>query len=184
MDRDLYRGKQVDTGKWVQGYYLHCNPQDKDYILTGEIATYQADAAHPHMGIESFEWIEIDSGTKGQCTGLRDKENVLVFEGDILSCPILRLGGQSSNWSRNINQNHGKTHHITMQMKWKQKERFQHSLGEWVLTKVDDITDAEITDIERPIGKERTTQQVNYFNIKVEECKIVGNIHDTPLSKP
>lgn len=85
-DRDLCRAKKINSNEWVEGYYLHCNPQNKDYILTGDIAYYPVDATHSHLTTPGFEWIEINADTRGNWTGLYDKEQDMIFEGDILDC--------------------------------------------------------------------------------------------------
>lgn len=78
----LYRGKRVDNGEWVEGFYhrvtnnwthenIHCITCFQDMPLTGEtILTVQC---------------EVDPDTVGECTGLRDTNGKLIFEGDIIS---------------------------------------------------------------------------------------------------
>ncbi len=79
-NRFLFRGQRSDNGAWVQGHYFPAKWEEgyeQHFIQTSEVAL------HDHDILETRAF-EIDPATLGQCTGLRDKNGKLVFEGDIV----------------------------------------------------------------------------------------------------
>lgn len=74
MRENLYRGKRVDDGKWVEGYFYKI--WNKTFILWG-------------MTGDSPNMEEVIPETVGQFTNLPDKNRKKTFEGDI--CRVVYL---------------------------------------------------------------------------------------------
>lgn len=72
----LSRGKREDTGKWVTGYYVKL-PEDQ-----------HGEQLHIIIDLDG-QYNRIIPETAGRCTGLTDKNDTLIFEGDIVKGVVL-----------------------------------------------------------------------------------------------
>ena len=80
----LYRGKEKRTGKWIEGG-LQVGVAHELWQNEGRayIRVFPKYLSKPNLS-------EVDPETVGECTGLRDKNGKLIFEGDM--CCNTRTG--------------------------------------------------------------------------------------------
>lgn len=88
----ICRAKDIDTGKWVYGYYLAIQ---EEYTHGQEIthAIFTSRCEHICMGeYKDYGWYEVDPKTVCRCTCLRDINDQYIFEHDIVARNGKELG--------------------------------------------------------------------------------------------
>ncbi len=72
--RDIWRGKRIDNGEWVEG-----------------LPVKMWGAVHLQNNENENLMVQVIPETLGECTGLTDKNGVKIFEGDIIQTKYGRL---------------------------------------------------------------------------------------------
>lgn len=84
IDRYLFRGKRIDNGEWVQGFYQEITKGAYHEKIENncEIITF---SKLDNGEIKLSELCPVEPLTVGQCTGMKDKDEKLIFEGDVVT---------------------------------------------------------------------------------------------------
>lgn len=83
QDRYLSKAKRKDNGEWVQGVPFEI--EGKTVILINDTENLlRTHYLEENMWTSEIYAIEVDPSTICQCTGLKDKNGNLIFDGDIV----------------------------------------------------------------------------------------------------
>lgn len=86
MRRILFRGKRLDNGDWVQGYYFETPLTDEATNSKTEDGWFFLCGRRRHCISRNNCVYEIDPSTVGEFTGHFDTNKKTIFEGDIVEC--------------------------------------------------------------------------------------------------
>lgn len=94
MREILFRGKRLDNGKWVEGYFAQ--HKDRCAILRFRVPELNAETADEW--IKGYGFFKVDSETVCQYTGLTNAYDKKVFEGDICEFSVFDWNGHDTQY--------------------------------------------------------------------------------------
>lgn len=88
-ERFLSKAKRVDNGEWITGYYCECFlcNQPGNYNTIGDRWYQFKDAKQGSISNGETGGVKVLTNTLCQCTGIKDINGDLIFEGDLLEVP-------------------------------------------------------------------------------------------------
>ena len=139
VNRYLFKAKRVDNGEWVQGYIVK-------YGYTGR----EKYSIVPEYASDLYSFL-IDPSTICRCTGLKDKNNNLIWENDIIHKPFYTDYDAYANSEAYTG-------------------RIQYEDGGWSV---------EITKPDGNVCVSPIIEMIAYSK-DIEYCEVIGNIFDNP----
>ena len=103
-DRYLFKGKEKDSGKWLE---------------------WNAIAGIPHG-------VTILTNTICQCTGLKDKNGKMIWENDIVKYHFGNVYAQIRYGAYQSCFDSQKTEHIGFYVDWSESRNYRKDLGYWI----------------------------------------------------
>ena len=108
-DRYLYRAKRTDSGEWVEGNLVWSDDADDDYkaiiIPTTDSNMFTRGGARGDLGFEN--WCRVDPSTICQCSGIKDKNEKLIWENDIMVAHLDDEFPEDTTYTRVVWDNNG-----------------------------------------------------------------------------
>jgi len=152
---NLFRGKRIDNGEWVEGSYVRYGytGEEKSYVVPGYASALYA--------------FEVDPDTVGERAGIPDKIGRMIFDGDVLRATVNAKINKRTVWYDGYS--HTDCDYEEQEVHWSVEHKiFNSRMGFFVYGK-----------------DRRFSCPLSRSVIFNKSAIVVGNIHDNPeLVKP
>ena len=156
----LFKGKRVDNGEWVEGFYAKAKN-----VVTDKEETFILPIDGLYFTHGEFCYYPVLPETVCEFINLTDKNGKKIFEGDIVQC--------EDDWDRSL--------------MFVEFDRIGYDSGAGLTGFAFSYTNyTNLKDFKYPKTKKRRSK--NYFmdcdrNIDLSELEVIGNIHDKGANK-
>ena len=170
----IYFHGEVIKGNWVYGDLLKI-----PYNENGNIDYYiveKVDFRDTIYDVYNYANQVLSETICEAIPGLKDSQGNQIYNHDIVECRVIRCGGTWNNWCRTTNINHGKCRTLPLEIYY--AENLFGYYGGYT-ARLTDKARQLIEEYEKPIGNEKTRQQINWYNPDREDLiAVIGTIFD------
>ena len=124
MREILFKGKRVDNGEWIEGYYTEC--RDETFIGIDISSMFEIFCA------PVIRWFKVNPKTLCQFTGLCDKNGNKIWENDIIKYHFGEIYAPIKYGYYQNCFDSQKAEHIGFYVDWTGDKCLRKDLGYWI----------------------------------------------------